>query len=314
VSSPDTGGSRTVALNVLVHYVDFGGTTDGTTIVLVHGLGGSHLNWDLLAPKLTARARVLAIDLPGFGMSEPTGRPATIRSNVAVLARFIREVCDRPVVLVGNSMGGLVSILLTARMPPLVHGLVLLDPALPAPTRVLRSPATAARLGLHALPGVGEWLRRARRRRIGARATVRETLRLCGIEQDALPAELIERSVALIERQSDVTGMDRAFLSASRSLAWVLVRTRAYRAAMSSISVPVLLVHGDRDQLVPVTAARGAARNHAAWRYVELAGVGHLPQLQVPDELARQILAWLGGLREPDPDAAAHPRTTRGRG
>ena len=57
-----------------MHYVDFGGPDDGPTIVLVHGLGGSHLNWDLLAPRLTPHARVLALDLPGFGRSEPGDR------------------------------------------------------------------------------------------------------------------------------------------------------------------------------------------------------------------------------------------------
>jgi pimeloyl-ACP methyl ester carboxylesterase len=277
-----------------LHHLDYGGTGDGPTVVLVHGLGGSHLNWDLLAPHLTAQGRVLAVDLPGFGMSAPHGRPATIRSNVDALAGFVRETCAPPVVLVGNSMGGLISILLAARMPELVCGLVLLDPALPAPTRILRSPATAAMLALHALPGVGERLRRDRRRRIGARATVQETLLLCGVDEDALPAQLVERSVALVERQSDVAGMDRAFLSASRSLAWTLARTRSYRAAMASIAAPVLLVHGDADRLVPVAAARATARRHPAWRYVELAGVGHLPQLQAPDELAGHILGWLG--------------------
>jgi pimeloyl-ACP methyl ester carboxylesterase len=92
--------------------------------------------------------------------------------------------------------------------------------------------------------------------------------------------------------------MDRAFLSASRSLAWTLARTRAYRAAMSSITAPVLLVHGDVDRLVPVTEARATARRHPAWRYVELAGVGHLPQLQVPDELAAHVVEWLDEMAE----------------
>ena len=170
-----------------VHHVDYGGPPDGPSVVLVHGLGGSHLNWDLLAPRLTPYARVLALDLPGFGLSTPTGRASTVRSNVAVLADFVRERGDPPAFVVGNSMGGLISVLLAARMPQLVRGLVLLDPALPAPARVLRSPATAARLVAHALPGVGERLRREHRRRIGARATVDETLRLCGVEPAHFP-------------------------------------------------------------------------------------------------------------------------------
>jgi pimeloyl-ACP methyl ester carboxylesterase len=283
-------------MNENVHFVDFGGPAEGPVVVLVHGLGGSHLNWDPLAQRLTPHARGLALDLPGFGLSAPTGRPATVRSNVAVLADFVKSVADTPVVLVGNSMGGLISILLAARMPQLVRGLVLLDPALPAPTRVLRSPATAATLVAHALPGVGERLRRARRRRIGARSVVDETLRLCGVDPAALPPALVARSVALVERQSDVDGIDRAFLSASRSLAWTLLRARRYHAAMASITVPVLLIHGDRDQLVPVEAARATAAQRPRWRYVELHGVGHVPQLQVPDEVAGHILTWLDAL------------------
>ncbi len=290
VPGASTGPSRAVPP---VHSVDFGGDPDGPDIVLVHGLGGSHLNWDLLAPRLTAHARVLAIDLPGFGMSEPSGRPATIRSNVAVLARFVRERCAGPAVVVGNSMGGLVSVLLAARAPELVRGLVLLDPALPAPGRVLRSPSTMATLALYALPGVGELVRRRRRRRIGAEATARETLDLCGVDPAVLPPELFDRSVALIDGRSDVAGTDRAFLSASRSLAWALARSRAYERAMGSITAPVLLLHGDQDRLVPVTAARAVAQRHPDWTYVEFAGCGHLPQLQSPDEVARHISAWL---------------------
>lgn len=288
--------SRSVDVGGELHYVDFGGAAELGTLVLVHGLGGSHLNWDLLAPALTARARVLAVDLPGFGLSTPLRRPATVRRNVDVLARFVRRVADPPVVLVGNSMGGLVSALVTARSPELVRALVLVAPALPAPARVLRSPRSAAVLATHALPGVGEWLRRRRRERIGAAATLRETLRLGGVDPDRLPADVVERAVGLVARQSDVAGMDRAFLSASRSLAWALARARAYRSVLAAIRVPVLLVHGDRDQLVPVAASRDLARRHPDWCYVELAGAGHLPQLSVPDELAGHLLAWLAAL------------------
>ena len=72
----------TTLTGVRVHHADYGGHPDGPSVVLVHGLGGSHLNWDLLAPRLTPYARVLALDLPGFGLSAPTGRASTVRSNV----------------------------------------------------------------------------------------------------------------------------------------------------------------------------------------------------------------------------------------
>ena len=79
-----------------MHVVDFGGNPDGPVLVLVHGLGGSHLNWDLLAPRLTGAGRVLALDLPGFGRSEPGERPGSVPANVAVLPRFLERGVGEP--------------------------------------------------------------------------------------------------------------------------------------------------------------------------------------------------------------------------
>ena len=105
-------------------------------VVLVHGLGGSHLNWDLLAPLLRPPR-------PGAG-----ARPARVRAQRArrapgvrarptsrSLHRFLTEVAGEPAVLVGNSMGGMISILDGRRAPEAVTGLVLLDPAVPGPRR-----------------------------------------------------------------------------------------------------------------------------------------------------------------------------------
>src|SRR3954452_2352654 len=135
--------SRTVDIGGPVHYVDFGGPDAGPAVVLVHGLGGSHLNWDLFAPLLSPHARVRALDLPGFGRSEPGGRNASVQSNVAVLQRFLAEVVGEPAILVGNSMGGMISILTAGERPDAVAGLVLLDPAVPGPRRSL-DPLVAA--------------------------------------------------------------------------------------------------------------------------------------------------------------------------
>ncbi|MCW2634722.1 MAG: putative hydrolase or acyltransferase of alpha/beta superfamily [Blastococcus sp.] len=289
---PGPGTSRTVDLGGPVHYVDFGGPDDGPTVVLVHGLGGSHLNWDLLAPLICEQARVLAIDLPGFGLSEPGDRRTTVHDNVRVLDRFLSEVVGTPAVLVGNSMGGMISILQTAASPDSVRGLVLLDAAVPGPRRAL-DPLVAAMFALYAVPKVGERVLLIRRKRSTPLRTVRETLRLCGVDPDTLPAGVIDRSVALVGQRRDVVGMDKAFLSAARSLLRLLVDPRRYRAAMASIRVPVLMVQGDVDRLVPVAAARDIAGRHPDWQYVELAGVGHVPQLQVPDRVASELLSWL---------------------
>lgn len=286
------GESRTVDLDGPVHYVDFGGKADGPPVVLVHGLGGSHLNWDLLAPLLTPHGRVYAIDLPGFGRSEPGKRKASVQANVAVVKRFIDEVAGSPVVLVGNSMGGMISILVTGERPDAVTGLVLLDPAVPGPRRAL-DPLVALMFVIYAIPLVGERFMARRRTGTSARARVIETLKLCGVDPDSVPPAVIDRSITLLDERADVEGMDKAFLVAARSLLKLLIDPRRYRKAMSSIKLPVLLVHGDRDRLVPVAAARDIARRHPAWRYLEMPGVGHVPQLQVPVELAAAMVGWL---------------------
>ena len=291
------GESRTTHLGGPVHWVEYGRPDDGATgrptLVLVHGLGGSHLNWDLLAPHLTPHAHVVALDLPGFGRSEPGDRRASVHTNVVVLERFLAEVVREPAVLVGNSMGGMISVLVAARARRLVRGLVLLDPAVPGPPRRL-DPVVAGVFAAYAVPGVGERFMWWRRHRQTPLARALSLLRLCGVDPDTLPPEVIDRSVELIERREDVEGMDRAFLTAARSLLVVLADPRRYRAAMADLAgMPVLLVHGDQDRLIPVEAARDIARRHPAWRYVELAGVGHVPQLQVPHRVAAEVLGWL---------------------
>jgi pimeloyl-ACP methyl ester carboxylesterase len=291
------GESRTVNLDGPVHYVDFGGNPDGPTVVLVHGLGGSHLNWDLLAPLLTPHGRVYAIDLLGFGRSEPGKRKASVQANVAVVERFIDEVAGAPVVLVGNSMGGMISILVAGERPDAISSLVLLDPAVPGPRRAL-DPLVATMFAIYSIPLVGERFLAKRRASTSVRDRVIETLKLCGVDPDTVPSTVIDRSVTLLDERADVEGMDKAFLVAARSLVKLLVDPRRYRKAMSSLRLPVLLVHGDRDRLVPVAAARDIARRHPAWRYLELAGVGHVPQLQKPAELAAAMVGWLAEVQE----------------
>ena len=90
------GVSRVADLGGPVHYVDFGGAAEAPRVVLVHGLGGTHLNWCLLAPLLVPHARVLALDLVGFGLTYPEGRSATVQANAALVARFVREVAGGP--------------------------------------------------------------------------------------------------------------------------------------------------------------------------------------------------------------------------
>src|ERR1043166_8098091 len=123
--------SRWTDLDGPVHYLGFGGPSDGPVVVCVHGLGGSAVNWSALAPLLTNRFRVLAPDLAGHGLTESAGRGTSVAANRELLHRFIGQLAPGPVILMGNSMGGMIALLEAGAAPDAVAGLILLDPALP---------------------------------------------------------------------------------------------------------------------------------------------------------------------------------------
>src|SRR2546427_12801319 len=96
--------SRTIDLDGPVHYADFGGT--GPTLVLVHGLGGSHVNWLAGAPVLARRARGLAVGLVGFGRAPLGERSADVDRDRVLLERLLHPVAPAAARLGGDSMGG----------------------------------------------------------------------------------------------------------------------------------------------------------------------------------------------------------------
>src|SRR2546426_8710846 len=123
--------SRTIDLDGPVHYADYGGT--GPTLVLVHGLGGSHVNRMAVAPALARGARVLAVDLAGFGRTPLGERSADVHAHRVLLDRFLEAVAAGPAVLIGNSMGGLVAVVEAALAPERGAGLVPGRPCPPPP-------------------------------------------------------------------------------------------------------------------------------------------------------------------------------------
>lgn len=292
------GTTHTVDLDGPVHYVEFGGS--GPRVVLVHGLGGSHLNWCLLAPLLVGHARVTAVDLAGFGLTHPEGRSTGVRANADLLVRFLRTVVGAPAVLVGNSMGGMVSILAAARHPDAVAGLVLVDPSVPSGIGDPVDRMVAATFALYATPLLGARMMAKRRASLAPRELVQQMLDLCCVDPSAVPANLVDASEALVVQRAGVAGLDAAFLAAARSLLRVNAAAPAYWRAMASITAPVLLIHGERDRLVPVRAARRAARRNPTWQLETLPDVGHVPQLEAPDRVAELVIAWL----DKHPDAA----------
>ncbi len=275
---------------------DPGPAQDGPPVVFVHGLGGSHLNWCLVGPQLAAGRRAVALDLHGFGLTPGTRQTATVRANARLLDRFIRQVAGAPVILVGNSMGGTISVLQAAAAPDTVAGVVLIDPALPVPRRAA-DPRVAGQFLLFMLPGLGELFVRTLSRRTPEQA-VRQLVELNFADPSRADPAMVAASVGLArERRDDQAGArarDQSLLAASRSLMRVIGRRPRYWEMAAGIAVPVLLIGGESDRLVPVAAMRQAAARNPRWETAFLAGVGHTPQLEAPGVVVATISDWLG--------------------
>ena len=284
-----------------VHWIEFNpgqdATQAGPPIVFVHGLGGSHLNWCLIGPELAAGRRAVALDLHGFGLTPGSRASSTVQANARLVSRFIHEVVGAPVILVGNSMGGLISVLHTAAEPDTVRGLVLIDPALLLPRGRL-DPRVTGQFLLYALPGLGEAFVRRYMMQRSPEFAMQQVLELCFADPSRANPQMTAAEIALIERRKPATPHQATvragtFLAAARSILRVLSRRGRYWDMMAGIDVPVLLIGGEDDRLVQVAAMRQVAARNPRWESVFLPGVGHTPMLEVPDVTTDTIRDWL---------------------
>ncbi len=285
--------SRWVDLGVPVHYVDHGGPADGPIMVMVHGLGGSLVNWAAVAPLLTGSCRVLALDLIGFGQTQAGDHSTSVSANQHMLQRFLTEVAGGPVILTGNSMGGLIAILQTSRHPETVRALVLIDPALPVRVDSRPDLLVSASFGMYAVPPLGLAMLRARRRVRTPDQLAMDVLRLCCVDPYRVPAEVREQLKELARTRNTYLDIEKQFLVAARSLMGLMARRTSYQGAMAAIRVPVLLLHGEKDRLVNIGSSRAVAAANPSWRFEVAPDVGHVPMLEVPEWTAGRILEWL---------------------
>jgi pimeloyl-ACP methyl ester carboxylesterase len=305
------GISRWADIDGPVHYLDFGGPANGPLIVAVHGLGGSAVNWSAIAPSLNGSYRLLAPDLAGHGLTESGGRATDVPSNRVLLHRFVEAVAAGPVILMGNSMGGMIALLEASAAPETVAGLILLDPALPfQPVRP--DPLVTAVFALSTAPVLGPLLAR-QRRLMPVESMVASTLTLCCADASRVTPDIVAMHIEVARRRAAMNGNGKDFAHAARSVIETagFIRGQTYRRAIRQVSSPVLLLHGERDRLVPVAAAKMAAKAHPEWTFMVLPNLGHVPQLEAPAETASAIIAWLNGVGALAAKAAAPKRRRR---
>jgi pimeloyl-ACP methyl ester carboxylesterase len=265
-----------------------GCTTLAPPIILMPALAFTGQSWAEVAARLHAcRARVL-VDIPGTGES-PLVRAVPTDEVVTALREIVRvEGAGRPVVLAGNSIGGMLSPWIAARAPEDVSAIVLVD-APTLPYRLSKWETTTLHPSLlgPAIRLVGPYL--AERLALPASA-------LGGRKPSPLTVALTVEQTTDSRRR--VTVRDYHFTVASLP---ELARERQLTAALH---MPVLIVWGARDRIASPSLVPEIARAFAGpVQHIVLGDVGHLPPLEVPDELARILDEFLATL----PPVAAAP-------
>ncbi|MDP5182746.1 alpha/beta hydrolase [Blastococcus sp. BMG 814] len=283
----------------------------------VHGLGGASTNWTDLAALLAVRFDGWAVDLPGFGRSRPPARGRySIRSHVRAVVDVLEHVVAQPgtgeerlVHLVGNSLGGLVSLLVAALRPDLVATLTLVSPAMP----VYRVPPAFSRaLLLLLVPGVPTLAER-RLAAVTPDENVRSMVRMCFGDPGAVPRERLEQAVQEMHERAQQPWADRALARSMRGLITSYLRlgpANAWRAARG-LRMPVLVVWGGRDRLVDPALAPRLAATVPDSRLLLLDGVGHVAMLEAAESTARAVLGMVEG-RSVEPGVAEPPAVADG--
>ena len=300
---PPPWPGRRVELNGGVVYMrSTPGGPDSEKALYVHGLGGASTNWTDYAGLLSDRLDGEALDLFGFGRSGPSpGGNYSIETHVRTVIAAI-ERRGGPVHLIGNSLGGLTSLLVTGRRPDLVTTLTLISPAVPdlRPPRQMSTPLFPLLL----VPGIAKAVER-RMAGIDPEERVRAVLELCFADIDRVADQRVAEAVAEARIRADLPWASTALASSFRSLvrSYLTPGPRNPWRVAAGIGKPTLVIWGDKDKLVHVRNAPRLAATIPDARLLVLPGVGHTAQLEDPTTSARATLALLDEAR------AAIPRS-----
>jgi pimeloyl-ACP methyl ester carboxylesterase len=263
-------------------YLD-AGPADGPVVILLHGLGGTNASMLPLLWELATDHRVLAPDLPGFGGSAKPHARYDASWFVQWLTSFMDEVGVETATLIGNSMGGRISLEAGLRAPERVDALVLLSAA--AAFRRLRQWVPLVRLlrpefGYSPMPV--------------PHAMVVETIRAMFSDPDRMPREWLEAGADEFLRTFGTREGRFAFLSCLRQIYLdEAYGEKGFWDRLPSLQPPALFVWGDRDRLVPAAFARYVARALPDAGAIVLEDCGHVPQFEHPDEVAAMTRGFL---------------------
>jgi pimeloyl-ACP methyl ester carboxylesterase len=248
----------------------------GRPLVLIHGLGGTFRYWLDTVRRISPAARVLAVDVPGFGGSDPASRPFDLLAAGERVLAACEAIGARRPVLVGHSLGGPIAALVAERYPERVAGVVLVGSTGLSPQRAWRRHFL--------LPVMHAALRHPRtwERLLAEHATAR---RIVFHELLADPAALDPSDARMLVGGASLARQLDDSLEAS--LACDL------RGRLPGLPVPLGIVWGELDATLPRADADLASRLRPDAPLRIVRGVGHMPMLERPAEFAEALAGVL---------------------
>jgi len=264
---------------LIVHYTDEG-DPEGRTLIMVHGFAASVHAWRPWVERLGQDLRLIAIDLPGHGLTAaPQDYVASMDRNAELVGKLADHVGADRFVLAGNSMGGGVSLAFAMKHPERLEGLVLVDAAGWPGQRQGGPPGVFSLLS----NPVGRFFLKL----FDVRMFVGSGLKSAYLDESLVTDEVMERYADLA---MGVGHRDILLTQNSQPSA------RWTPADFAAIAAPTLVLSGEQDNLIPVEDARAIAAAIPGARLVTYPEGGHLPMEQLPDETIRDLRQFLASL------------------
>jgi pimeloyl-ACP methyl ester carboxylesterase len=263
---------------VRINYYEAG---QGPPVILLHGFGSSAYSWRFLGPALAADHRVFTLDLKGYGLSaKPEDGKYAISDQADMVAEFIRTRDLHDLVVIGHSMGGGVTLMTYFKVaedePARIKKLVLIDSAgYPQKMPWFIWLAKAPLLG-----SVGGKL-------VSPRFAAAQVLKKCYYHKDRITDEQIDTYAYY----GSLPGAREAVVATAQQIEPEDID--AIIARYQTIKVPVLIVWGADDEVVPVDVGRNFKRDIPDSQLVILPQCGHIPQEEEPGETTRTVAAFL---------------------
>ncbi|MBZ0309409.1 MAG: alpha/beta hydrolase [Anaerolineae bacterium] len=259
------------------------GAEDRQVALFIHGWSSS---WYALSPivqEFNRRYRVMAVDLPGYGESPRMKERTTIPGYADLLAKLIKEVTNKPAVLVGHSMGGMISLTLTLRHPELVERLVLVCPTISGKLsmfiNMFVSPVTFLERFV-----VMNWFISAFEPYF-----VELTDRLMRPASFADRTEITEKEYARLRADARRPGQGRVRAECYRAMI-----ENDLRGKLAQVDKPALVIWGMEDNTVPLRDASVVATEWPDADLRIIPNAGHWPQFETPAIARRYIKAFMG--------------------